>query len=97
MKIGAEKLAVVALIAVAVLAVAMLRPGARAPAEKRAAQVASPDNAFVVRGARVFDGERDLGVSTVVVRDGRIVGAIGVSTGTIEEDQTVAEAGAAAL
>ena len=73
MKIGAEKLAVVALIAVAVLAVAMLRPGARAPAEKRAAQVASPDNAFVVRGARVFDGERDLGVSTVVVRDGRIV------------------------
>jgi uncharacterized protein GlcG (DUF336 family) len=32
-----------------------------------------------------------------LVRDGRIVGAIGVSTGTIEEDQTVAEAGAAAL
>ena len=32
-----------------------------------------------------------------LVRDGRIVGAIGVSTGTIEEYQTVAEAGAAAL
>ena len=32
-----------------------------------------------------------------LVRDGVIVGAIGVSTGTIEEDQQVAEAGAAAL
>ena len=30
-------------------------------------------------------------------RDGVIVGAIGASTGTIEEDQQVAEAGAAAL
>lgn len=32
-----------------------------------------------------------------LVRDGHIVGAIGVSTGTIEQDQIVAEAGAAAL
>ena len=32
-----------------------------------------------------------------LVRGGHIVGAIGVSTGTIEQDQTVAEAGAAAL
>ena len=32
-----------------------------------------------------------------LVRDGAIVGAIGVSTGTIEEDQQVAEAGAAAF
>ncbi|MWV49092.1 heme-binding protein [Rathayibacter sp. VKM Ac-2803] len=32
-----------------------------------------------------------------LVRDGRIVGAIGVSTGSIEQDQTVAEAGAAAF
>ena len=32
-----------------------------------------------------------------LVRDGVIVGAIGVSTGTIEEDQAVAEAGAAAF
>jgi uncharacterized protein GlcG (DUF336 family) len=28
------------------------------------------------------------------VRDGEIVGAIGVSTGTVEQDQEVAEAGA---
>src|SRR5690606_41912483 len=27
-------------------------------------------NSFAIRGARVFDGERDLGVATVVVRDG---------------------------
>lgn len=32
-----------------------------------------------------------------LVRDGRIVGAIGVSTGTIEQDQQVAEAGVAAF
>jgi len=32
-----------------------------------------------------------------LVRDGHIVGAIGVSTGSIEQDQTVAEAGAAAF
>ena len=32
-----------------------------------------------------------------LVRGGHIVGAIGVSTGSIEQDQTVAEAGAAAL
>ncbi len=32
-----------------------------------------------------------------LVKDGVIVGAVGVSTGTIEEDQAVAEAGAAAL
>jgi len=34
---------------------------------------AAPDaDGFVVQGARVFDGERDLGVATVVVRDGRV-------------------------
>lgn len=32
-----------------------------------------------------------------LVRDGHVIGAIGVSTGSIEQDQTVAEAGAAAL
>lgn len=32
-----------------------------------------------------------------LVREGRIVGAIGVSTGTIEQDQQVAEAGALAF
>jgi uncharacterized protein GlcG (DUF336 family) len=32
-----------------------------------------------------------------LVRDGSIVGAIGVSTGTIEQDQEVAEAGVAAF
>ena len=32
-----------------------------------------------------------------LVRDGEIVGAVGVSTGTIEQDQEVAEAGAAAF
>ncbi|ARC56047.1 hypothetical protein AS850_03030 [Frondihabitans sp. 762G35] len=32
-----------------------------------------------------------------LVRDGHIIGAIGVSTGSIEQDQAVAEAGAAAL
>ncbi|MCK9489347.1 MAG: CIA30 family protein [Xanthomonadales bacterium] len=29
-------------------------------------------NSFAIRGARVFDGERDLGLATVVVRDGMV-------------------------
>lgn len=40
-------------------------PGAADAADAAAA-------GFAIRGARVFDGERDLGVATVVVRDGRI-------------------------
>ncbi len=32
-----------------------------------------------------------------LVRDGEVVGAVGVSTGTVEQDQEVAEAGAAAF
>ncbi len=32
-----------------------------------------------------------------LVRDGEIVGAIGVSSGSVEQDQEVAQAGAAAL
>jgi uncharacterized protein GlcG (DUF336 family) len=32
-----------------------------------------------------------------LARDGRIVGAVGVSTGTVEQDQQVAEAGAGAF
>jgi imidazolonepropionase-like amidohydrolase len=42
-----------------------------APAVPGDAPVAG-DGGFVVQGARVFDGERDLGVATVVVRGGRI-------------------------
>ena len=32
-----------------------------------------------------------------LVRDGRVVGAVGVSSGTVEQDQEVAEAGAGAV
>lgn len=32
-----------------------------------------------------------------LVRDGHVIGAVGVSTGSIQQDQAVAEAGAAAL
>ncbi|HRN61113.1 MAG TPA: CIA30 family protein [Luteimonas sp.] len=62
-----ELLAVTALAAVIGLAV-LLRPGAEAATPATEAT----GNSFVVEGARVFDGERDLGVATVVVRDGRI-------------------------
>lgn len=37
------------------------------------------ENSFAVQGARVFDGERDLGVMTVIVQDG-IVHALGANT-----------------
>lgn len=64
-----EGLVVVALIAVVLMALWSQ------PADRKAAGVASIDavsGSFIVAGARVFDGERDLGVIDVVVRDGRI-------------------------
>lgn len=41
--------------------------------EPATGQPAAQDgNSFAIRGARVFDGERDLGVATVLVRDGLV-------------------------
>ena len=71
MKSWPELLAFGALAAVIGLAV-VNRPDAK-PAP--AATPATSGNGFVVRGARVFDGERDLGIATVVVHDGRIEAA----------------------
>ena len=39
------------------------------------AEATADGNSFAIRGARVFDGERDLGVATVVVRDGLVASA----------------------
>ncbi len=64
-----EIIAVAALVAVTGLAVGM-RPGAKADATQT--KPSASTDGFVVQGARVFDGERDLGVANVVVRDGRI-------------------------
>lgn len=59
-----------------------------APASTPATGVAS----FAIRGARVFDGERDLGVAMVVVRDGRIE-AVGADVATPEGMPVVDAAG----
>ena len=50
----------------AVAAQAPRTPGAKPPV------AGAPAGSFAIRGARVFDGERDLGITTVVVREGRI-------------------------
>ncbi len=42
------------------------------PSTEAATPAQQATNSFVIQGARVFDGERDLGVTTVVVNDGRI-------------------------
>jgi imidazolonepropionase-like amidohydrolase len=70
MKHWPETLALAALASVVGLAMAMQgAPAAPAPAQiARGSEAAS----FAIRGARVFDGARDLGIATVVVRDGRI-------------------------
>lgn len=56
-------------------------------AQPKAPEAATPvpANSFVVRGARVFDGERDLGTATVVVREGRVasVGADAADAGSL--------------
>ncbi len=45
----------------------------------------------------VYLNQEDVPGGIPLRRDGDIVGAIGVSTGTVEQDQEVAEAGAAAF
>jgi imidazolonepropionase-like amidohydrolase len=62
MKRWPELIAATALCLVPGLATAMSPSAPQTPAA----------GGFVVQGARVFDGERDLGVATVVVRHGRI-------------------------
>lgn len=66
---------------VATLGLAVALQGRADGAAKEAAGEAdaSAGNSFVIRNVRVFDGERDRGVATVVVRDGKIesVGAEG--------------------
>ncbi len=70
MKRWPELLAFAALACVVGLALAMQKDDAAAAASKTPAP--ADESGFVIRGARVFDGERDLGIATVVVRDGRI-------------------------
>lgn len=68
MKRWPELLAFAALASVVGLAVAMQNQSATPAATKTSVG----DSAFAIRGARVFDGVRDLGIATVLVRDGRI-------------------------
>ncbi|QCO66904.2 amidohydrolase family protein [Luteimonas yindakuii] len=72
MKRWMDAVAAGALVATLVASVLLLSPANgrdSAPATAR-----PPVDGFAIRGARVFDGERDLGIATVVVRDGRIAG-----------------------
>lgn len=69
MKAWPEVLCVSALAAVLGLAVAV---HGRADGSDAGVAAGAPASVFAVRGARVFDGERDLDVATVLVRDGRI-------------------------
>lgn len=70
MKRWPELAAFAALASVVGLAVAM-QDGTRSTAAS-SAPPAQEEAGFAIRGARVFDGERDLGIATVVVRAGRI-------------------------
>lgn len=72
MKRWPELLAVAALVSVIGLAVATQPPSAKPRGAPASAPPAAAEGSFAIRGARVFDGTRDLGVATVVVRDGRI-------------------------
>lgn len=67
------------LVAVLGVAVAMQRPADDGAASGDAATM--PHNDFVIRGARVFDGRRDLGEVDVVVRAGTIT-AVGEDVDT---------------
>lgn len=70
MKHWPEILAVAAISSVIGLAVAMQKNATPSDAQKPPSSASN--TSFAIRGARVFDGERDIGVATVLVRDGRI-------------------------
>ena len=55
-------------------------------AERRAEEIGQPEDIAVVDAGGI-----------PLVRDGEIVGAVGVSSGSVEQDQEVAQMGAAAL
>lgn len=65
-----EILAFTALAATLGLAVALQGTAGDRSGEAGEPAAGTDGNSFAIRGARVFDGERDLGVATVVVRDG---------------------------
>ena len=67
-----EILAFAALAVALGLAVALQGNAGNRAGDEAAGAAGPEDNSFAIRGARVFDGERDLGVATVVVRDGLI-------------------------
>lgn len=69
MKRRPELLAFAALASVVGLALAMQPGNGTKPASKPSAGEAR--GGFAIRGARAFDGERDLGVAIVLVRAGR--------------------------
>ena len=70
MKRWIDMVAAGALVATLAASVLLLAPATgRNPATQQPPPL---DAGVAIRGARVFDGERDLGVATVLVRDGRI-------------------------
>ncbi len=75
-----------ALLAVAACSQPATEPAAAAAGagkpESSSAITATNKNRFVIRGARVFDGERDLGVTSVAVADGKVqsIGAVEADT-----------------
>lgn len=69
MKRWPEIAALAALAAALVGAVVAQAPSA---SKTQAAPADTTGTTFAIRGARVFDGERDIGIATVIVRDGRI-------------------------
>ncbi len=88
MKRWPEIAALTALAAALVGAVVAQEP----PASGAKPVPADPGNTFAIRGVRVFDGARDLGVANVVVRDGRIA-AVGASAAIPDGIATVDGAG----
>lgn len=67
-----EILAFTALAGVLGLAVALQGNAGDRTGSDGEAEVSAPGNSFAIRDARVFDGEGDIGIATVVVRDGLI-------------------------
>jgi uncharacterized protein GlcG (DUF336 family) len=82
---------------IASISIAITKAVSAATRVRATADEGGGDMLATIRSALAADAVTGIGGGIPLLVDGRVVGAIGVSSGTIDEDVAVAKAGAAAL
>lgn len=79
------------------ISIALSKAVSAATRKRPTADEAGGDTLLAIRLALAADRVTGIGGGLPLLVDGQVVGAVGVSSGTVDEDTTVAKAGAAAL